>query len=521
MNETFATFAVAATVAIGVAALARARGWGIALPLIAVGAVIGALPIGPSAPPDPEMVLLLVLAPLVFGEALGSSFLDLRRVSRPILALAVGLVIATTLVVGGVAVALVAMPLAMAFALGAVLAPTDAVAVSTVARRAGLPRRLVSILEGESLVNDGTGLTALKVALAAAAVGSVTLLEVGGMFVIAVAAGVLVGAAGGWALSWIMRRSNDLVSANALIIVAPFLLYLVAEELEGSGILAVVVAALVIAHSQHSTPGHTGRVQSAIVWRHLTFILQAVAFFLVGLELPDLIGRIDPETRLQVLGLVGIITVTLILTRGLFVLGMMGITSATKRPVPGPRWRNAVILVWAGARGPVSGLAAFSIPLAFESGEAVPFRDLILATTFGVIVVTLLLSLTLPPLAQALNIRSDDDDALMRRVEVQLARVAVERLGDLEVEAEQAGEPLSPAVVMRLRADAERRLDAVGTSANPVVEAEADQAARAARAMLRAEQEELLRLRDEEGLPEAIVRPMLRQIDLREQALNS
>ncbi len=522
MNQSFATLAVAATLAIGVAALARQRGWGIALPLIVVGAVVGALPMGPTAPPDPEVVLLVVLAPLVFGEALGSSFLDLRRVSRPVLALAVGLVIATTLVVGGVAFAMVAMPIAMAFALGAVLAPTDAVAVSTVARRAGLPRRLVSILEGESLVNDGTGLTALKVALIAAAAGSVTLLQVGGIFVIAVVVGVVVGAAAGWLISWILRRSKDLVSANALIIVAPFLVYVVAEELEGSGILAVVVAALVIAHSQHSAPGHTGRVQSAIVWRHLTFILQAVAFFLVGLEVPDLLRRIDGQTQLQVLALVVVITIALIATRGLFVLGMVGLTRASR--VPGPtstRLRNATILAWAGTRGPVSGLAAFSIPLAFESGEAVPYRDLILATTFGVIVVTLLLSLTIAPLARALRIQADDDDEVVRRVEVTLARAALDRLGDLEAEAEEAGEPLAPEVVSRLREAAERRVDLMVEAAagNPATEAE--QVLMTSRAMLRAEQEELLRMRDEEGLPDAIVRPLLRQLDMRMQALKS
>ena len=157
MDQTYVTLAVSATIAVGVAVLVRRRGWGMAIPLIAVGAFIGWLPIGPSAPPDPEIILVAILSPLVFGEALSSSYLDLRRVSRPVLALAIGLVVATTFVIGALGAVLVAMPVAMAMALGAVLAPTDAVAVSAVARRAGLPRRLVSILEGESLVNDGTG----------------------------------------------------------------------------------------------------------------------------------------------------------------------------------------------------------------------------------------------------------------------------------------------------------------------------------------------------------------------------
>jgi CPA1 family monovalent cation:H+ antiporter len=194
MNDTFVTLAGSATLAVAVAAFCRQRGWAMSMPLIVIGAIVGALPVGPTAPPDPEVILVAVLAPLVFGEALGSSYLDLRRVSRPVIALAIGLVVAATLVVGAVGAALVAMPLAMAMALGAVLSPTDAVAVSAVARRAGLPRRLVAILEGESLVNDGTGLTALKVALVAAAAGSVTLAGVAGMFVVAVVAGCVVGA---------------------------------------------------------------------------------------------------------------------------------------------------------------------------------------------------------------------------------------------------------------------------------------------------------------------------------------
>jgi len=260
MNEIYVTMAVAAAVSVSIGVFLRQRGWGIAIPLLAAGALLGAAPFGPDAPPDPEIILVVVLAPLVFGEALGSSYLDLRRVSRPVLALAIGLVVVTTLAVGFVGSLLVAMPVAMALALGAVLAPTDAVAVSAVARRAGLPRRLVSILEGESLVNDGTGLTALKVALVAAAAGSLTFVEVGRVFTLAVVVGVGVGAIGGMALSWVLRWTKDLVPANALVLVAPFGLYLVAEELQGSGILAVVAAALIVANRQNADPGHTGRV---------------------------------------------------------------------------------------------------------------------------------------------------------------------------------------------------------------------------------------------------------------------
>lgn len=522
MNSTYVTLAASAAIAVGLAAIARQRGWGMSIPLIAAGAFIGWLPIGPSAPPDPEIILVVVLAPLVFGEALGSSYLDLRRVRRPVLALAIGLVVAATVVVGAVGALLVAMPIVMAMALGAVLAPTDAVAVSAVARRAGLPRRLVSVLEGESLVNDGTGLTALKVALVAAAAGSVTVLEVTGIFVVAVVAGVVVGGAGGWALAWVLRRSNDLVAANGLVLVAPFLIYVVAEEAHGSGILAVVVAALVIAHSQHSDPGHSGRVQSATVWRHITFVLQALAFFLVGLEIPDVLRRLNAEEARDVSILVPAVVVALIVTRAAFVLLMVGTAPAggDERSLR-VRLASGAIVAWAGARGPVSGLAAFSIPLHFSDGELVPFRDVILATTFIVIVITLLLTLTLAPLARALRVRSDDDDATLRRVEAMLARAALERLGDIESEGEERGRPLPPEVSERLRTDTETRLSAAAHPENVTrtQEIEVERLISTARAMVRAEQEELLRLRDEEGLPDGIARPILRQLDTRDQAL--
>lgn len=522
MNDTFVTLAFSATLAVGLAVLVRRRGWSMAIPLIAVGALVGWLPIGPSAPPDPEIILVAILAPLVFGEALGSSYLDLRKVSRPVLALAIGLVVATTVVIGAVGFLLVAMPIAMAMALGAVLAPTDAVAVSTVARRAGLPRRLVSILEGESLVNDGTGLTALKVALVAAAAGSVTLLEVTGVFVVAVTAGVVVGALGGWLLTLVLRRSNDLVAANSLVLVAPFLLYAVAEEINGSGILAVVVAGLVIAHAQHSDPGHTGRVQSAIVWRHITFVLQAIAFFLVGLEIPEVLRRLDADGRADVALLVPVVIVALILTRGLFVFAMVGISRATRGGATGPSLlRSSTIVAWAGARGPVSGLAAFSIPIAFAPGELVPFRDVILATAFCIIVITLLLSLTIGPLARAIGVPKDDDTELMAKIDAKLARAAVERLNDLEAEADASGTPLPGDVSDRLRSDAEQRIreSVAPESVTQTQQLHFDQLITTARAMIRAEQEELIRLRDEEGLPDSIARPMLRALDTRDQAL--
>ena len=525
LDDLFA-YALTAVIVLGLAAFMRQRGWGIALPLIALGVVVGLAPFGPAAPPEPEVILILLLAPLVFGEALSSSYLDLRRVSRPVLALAIGLVLTATLAVGGVVSVFVAMPLAVAFALGAIVSPTDAVAVSTIAKRVALPRRLVSILEGESLVNDGTGLTALRVAVVAAVAGSVTMLDAAGMLAAAVGIGVLIGALAGWGMSTVLRRSRDLVAANSLIVVAPFLIYVVAEEFEGSGILAVVVAALWLANTQHADPGWSGRLAGTTVWRHVTFILQTFAFCLIGLEIPEVFGRLGSDEVALVLVLVPVVLVTLVGTRFLFVGLMVVIERSRDRRRGGVRdqaGRQAVVIAWAGARGPVSGLAAFSLPLVIASGEPFPYRDVLLATTFAIIVISLLLTLSVAPLARALGVRGDDDAALARTVDSALARAALERLDAAVSEADTGGERISPEVVDRLRRNCEERLDRSALQADELAERPVNSVAllQLARAMVRAEQEELLRMRDEDGLPDAIVRPRLRDLDLRLEALGT
>lgn len=518
MDSSLGWFAGAATVAILVALVARQRGWSMALPVLAVGALVGIIPGGLTAPPDPEIVLLAILAPLVFGESLGSSYLDLRKVSRPVLVLAVGLVIVTTLAVGGVMVWITAVPLALAMCLGAILAPTDLVAVSNVARSASLPRRLVSILEGESLVNDGTGLTVLRVATVAAVAGGLTVGEIGITFVLAVVGGVGVGLLGGWILTWISVRTTDAVAANSLTLVAPIVLYLVAERIEGSGILAVVVGALYIAHAQTSGIKRTGRVQGVTVWRHVTFVLQAMAFFLVGMELVDTIEILSPKHLSYLLILTLIITLTLIVTRMVFVAVMAKVGSLRDEVKPDPK--HLLLAGWAGARGPVSGMAAFSIPLVMADGQAMPYRDLILATTFCVIVVTLLLSQTLAPLARLLKISGEDESDQLARVETALAHAALRRL---ELEEEQAalrGEPVPAEVSVALRAELESRIAHIDEQPEEPVTDLRSTRAELERLMVRAEEEELLRIRSEEGLPDAIVRPILHELDVRSMSLD-
>ena len=506
--------------AVAVAAFARTRGWGIALPVLAVGVLTGLLPFGPAAPSNAGEIFLIILAPLIFGEALSSSYLDLRRVGRLVLTLAIGLVVFVALAVGAVATWIVPqIPWAVALALGAILAPTDAVAVAAVAKRARLPRRIVTVLEGESLVNDGSGLTLLRVALVSAAAGSVTAAEVAGVLALSVLGGVGLGAIVGLILVWVIRRSRDPLVANAVILLAPFPAYFLAEAIEGSGILAVVVAALITAHAMSADSGFRGRPQSIAAWGQITFLLQAFAFFLIGIELPSSLSNLREEQWPLLPWLVLAVLVTLIVTRFAFAGVMWAITRRMPdRTLGGRAWS---IVGWAGARGPVSGLAAFSLPFLLDSGSALPDRNLLLATSLCVIVATLLLSPTLGPLARWLKLTEDDDDAAVRtRLRHAMAMAALERLDGLADDAEANGTAYPDSFIQRVRASYESQLthDAPATASN-VMDPTASR--RVLLELLNAQSTELLRQRDLRSIPDSTIKSMQHDLDLQQQALRA
>ena len=511
--------AAIALVAVAVAMFARQRGWGIALPLVVAGTIVSQIPVGPSPPRAPEVIQVAVLAPLVFGEALGSSYIDIRKVRRPVLLLAIGLVVASTLLVGGaVAALIVGVPVAMCFALGAILAPTDAVAVAAAARRANLPARVVTILEGESLVNDGTGSTALRVAAVAAAAGPAPIPEAGLILAESVIVGVGVGAICGFVLVWVLRKSSDLVGSGGLLIVAPFAIYLLTEQLEGSAILAIVAAGLMVSHSTHSDPAYRGRLQVAAVWRQITFVLQAIAFMLIGMELPDAINILTDEERSQLLVLVPVVVVVLIATRMIFVRAMVTGRRITTREGRTRRLfnpRTGLIVGWAGARGPVSVLAAFSLPLLEDDGSDLPGRNLVIAVSLCVIVITLLLAPTVGPMAKRLGVTAKDNPGRTDMLRIAMARAALKALDEAEAEADADEAPLSPRIVELLRAKEEQRLARSTTSAVVDDQGEAIESVKIAIAMAQAEQAAVIRMRNDEGVPDSVVRPLLTELDAR------
>ncbi len=516
MGELSEGLVAALLVALVVAAIARWRGWGIAIPVLLAGVVVGFMPFGPSAPDDAGNLFLLILAPLVFGEALSTSYVDFRRFRKPIFALALGLVLVTSIAVGAVAAAMVpGLPLAMAFALGAILAPTDAVAVAALARRVAMPRRVVTILEGESLVNDGTGLTLLRVALAAAAAGSVSGGDIALILVQSVIGGLVVGVVGGIGLAWLVRRGPDQTVVNAFVLIAPFPVYFLAESIDGSGILAVVATALIVANTMLSHRRFEGRRSSVAAWQQITFILTASAFFLVGLELPETVQAL-PEDELRLLPLLALAVVAVLMaTRIVFVLAY---TAVSRRGEGQLGWREAVVLAWAGTRGPVSGLAAFSLPLGVGVEALVDQSRLLQATTFVVIAITLALSPTLGIVARLVGMESDDLADDQRAVAIALATRGLDALDEAVRQAAEQRRQVPHGAEASLRARLAGDLDRIETA--DVAASDGAESRDLEIAVLKAQQDELLRLR-QAGTPDAVIRPAMHHLDLQLSALRA
>lgn len=447
-----AEFLTATVFAVLVAAVARRFGLSSPLVLVVAGLFATLLPNLPKLVLDPEFVLFVILPPLLWTAGLESSYLDLRKNLASITSLAIGLPLATMAAVGLVAYQVVPeMTLAAAFVLGAIVAPPDAVSATAVGRKLGLPRRMMTLIGGESLLNDATALTAYKVALAAAIGLTQTWDHALGVFLWAVSGGVLIGLGLGMLLVVIRNRLSDPLVESTIGLVAPFVCYLVAEQLEASGVLAVVVASLYLG-TRSIEAGYATRLQDQAVWRSVQLVLESLAFLLIGLQLPTVIDELTgiPAWELVISPLA--VLATLIAVRMLWTFGYAYLTPRFMDPAlgsgPRPRPAEMFILGWAGMRGVVSLAAAFAIPMTTLTGEEFPGRPVIVFVTFVVVIGGLMLhGLTLPWLVRRLGLARDDDraDALARvAARAKSADAAAERLEELLEQAQQSGEPMEP-----------------------------------------------------------------------------
>lgn len=490
--------------------------------LVLGGLAIGVLPGVPAPELDPDVVFFVFLPPLLYTAAYGSSVFELRSYAREIGLLAVGLVLLTMVAVALVAHVAAGLGWAPAFVLGALLAPTDPVSATAVLRRLGVRGSSGTILEGESLVNDASGLTAYKLAIAALGAGLGTPLEVGGRLVLTVAGGVAIGLLAGWASGWLRRFVRDPSLDVTLSLVTPFVAYVPADAAGASGVLAVVVAGVYAGtHSlDHVEPGL--RLRNTGFWDSVWFLLNGLLFLLIGLQLPQVLERIPDGELPSLVGEAAAVATVMVLVRMAWMAGVPALYAAF-RPlgVRAVRTRRSerTVIGWSGMRGGVSLAAALAIPMD-------PARDRLLFLAYVVVVVTLVLpGLTLQPLVRRLGLAGDPDAERAEDVTARLriTRAALERLA----EAASGDAPPTDAVLDRLRATYEARVRRLEAREDPEGDLDAESAAevRAAAslqvAMIEAERDELRAMRRERTVPLDVLQEVERELDLDESRVRA
>jgi CPA1 family monovalent cation:H+ antiporter len=430
---------VSLLVAVAVLA-AAARAINVPYPIVLVigGAVIAVLPIGlPEIELDPELVLVIFLPPLLYASAFFANLADLRANLRPITLAAVGLVLATMVVVAVVAHSLVdGMSWPAAFALGAIVGPTDPVAAAAIARRLGVPRRLVSILEGESLINDATALVAYNIALrAATGAAAFSLLDAGWAFVWKASGGIALGLAVGWVIVWIRARLDDPLIENTIGLLSAYAAYVPAEHLDLSAVLAAVTVGCYVGWQAPRIASPATRLQGFGMWELLQFLLNAFLFVLIGLQLPTVMEALDHYDPWTLAGYACAVSLAVVLTRIVWANTVVYLVRALdRRAVQRTRrvgWRFRFVNAWAGMRGAVSLAAALALPGDF------PQRDLLIFLTFSVIFVTLVLQgLTLPPLIKRLGVLDDGEEEEREDLKARLlaTKAALRRIEELREE---------------------------------------------------------------------------------------
>lgn len=516
-----ATFLVALGVSV-LAGTAIARRIDVPPPLFLVVAGVGAsyLPGMPEVRLEADVVLLGLLPPLLYAAALTTSLVDFNANRRPILLLSVGLILFTTAGVGLVVHWLVpSVGWPAAFAIGAVVAPPDAVAATAIGRRIGLPRRIVTILEGESLLNDATALVSLRTAIAAGGAG-ITAVEVGWDFVRAAGGGVLVGLAAFFLCAWLRKRLTDPLMDTAISLTVPFAAFIAAEHepIHGSGVIAVVVAGLLLGHKAPILQTAQSRIAERMNWRTIAFVLENTVFLLIGLQARWILDDVgDSELSPgRIAAVCGLTLAAVIVLRMLYVFPARYLLV---RPGPDPDtgqtppWQYTFMIGWAGMRGVVTLAAAFVIP------EDTPHREILLLIAFTVVAGTLLIQGTsLPWVARRLRVPSPDpmDDALARATLLQQASKAARGVLDEETGDDPHG------VIALIKQRVEQRNFAAWERLGTVADEEtpSEMYARVRQAMIEAERRRVLEIRSSGTVASEVISEVLAMLDVEESMLD-
>jgi monovalent cation/hydrogen antiporter len=493
--------------------------------LVLGGLTLGLVPGVPEVELDPDLVLVLFLPPLLYSAAFFTDLRSLRDNVRPLSLTAIGLVLLTTAVVAVLAHEVIGMNWAVAFALGAIVSPTDPIAATEIMRRVGAPRRIVNMVEGESLFNDASALVAYRVAVAAAVGGSFSLLDASLEFVGAAAGGVAIGLAVGYVVAAIRRRLEDPTTEITISLFTGYAAYLPASELGLSGVLAAVTAGIYLGWRASELISPTTRLQAFGTWEVLSFLVNAVLFMLIGLQLPLVVDGLSGLPWQEPVGYAALVAAAVIATRFLWVFTVPYVIRALDRR-PQQRLRRTtaqsrVVVAWSGMRGAVSLAAALALPLETDAGAPLPDRDLVLFITFAVILVTVVgQGLTLPGLVRWLRVGDDGDDegAEELRARLTTAKAAIDSLDQLESE-----EWTRDDTIERVRALYEFRKRRFAAQAGKIeddgIEDRSLTYQRMMHVIFSAQRQALIGLRNQGDISSEVMRRIERELDLEESRL--
>jgi monovalent cation/hydrogen antiporter len=494
--------------------------------LVLGGLAVGFVPGMPELELPPDLVLVAVLPPLLYAGTFFTSLHELKLNMRPIGLLSVGVVIATTVAVAAIAHAVIDdLSWSSAFVLGAIVSPTDPIAATAIARRFGVPRRLVTIVEGESLINDGTALVAYRFAVIAVVSGSFSIWEAGLEFVYSVVAGIAIGLAVGWLVRHVRRRLDNPPLEITIALFSAYLAYIPAELVHASAVLAAVTVGIYMgAHTSELTTART-RVQGDAVWEIIVFILNALLFVLIGLQLPVILDELSgqPTGTLLAYGVIVSSTVILVRIAGTYLAAYVPrfVSKRIRERDPYPPWQHPAFISWAGMRGAVSLAAALALPLTTDAGEPFPSRDLILYLAFCVILATLVgQGLTMPLVIRLLGLESDRHaETEEARARIRSAEAALARLEELADE-----EWVPPDTAERLRGLYAFRHGRFSARHDRDTESAHEELQRAyqrlRRELLGAEREALEELRRDGVITERVLQRVIRDLDLEDLRLD-
>jgi CPA1 family monovalent cation:H+ antiporter len=507
----------------GLSILARKTHVPYPIALVLGGLAVGFVPGVGTITLDPDLVLLIFLPPLLYGAAFFSNPRELQANVRSIGWLAIGLVFVTTGAVAVVAHELIGLSWSVSFVLGAVVSPTDAVAPAQIIRRFGVPRRVVTIIEGENLTNDWTALTLYRFAVTAVVAGSFSWAKAVPEFFLTGIGGIAVGLLAGVGLRWVRRRIDDPPTEITISLFSGFAAYIPAEELGLSGVIAAVTVGLYMGwHSSELTTATT-RMQTTGVWSTLVFLINAVLFILVGLQFPGLVRGLDGPTTGELLLWAAVVSIAVAVVRLLWVFL---IADLLPRVLPklyeedgAPPWRITLVIGWSSMRGAVALAAALAIPETIDGGGRVPDRELVIFLTFTVILATLVVQgLTLGPLVQMLRVRSDGLD----EQEEILARIRMTEAGLARIDAlvDEGAVPAETAERTRALRDFRRRRFAARMDGDSSIDERSARYQRFMREDITAERDALVTMRNAGDITDDVRRTVEHDLDLEEARLS-